>query len=648
MQLMRSALLILASVVSPATAGIKELWWNITYVQNANPDGFSERRVIGVNNTWPPPPIDINSTDSLVVHMTNSLDAPTSLHHHGMFFNQSSFMDGAVGVSECPRSGTPPGESFDYVVPINSSGQWGTYWGQYVDGLRAPLVLHPPKEAYTYDEEFTIILGDWYHTEHSVLLEQFINIANPGGAEPVPDSGLIYFAQTGSYLGPISGTNPSSVTSAVGFNDNATLPFQPSKTYRLRIINTSAFGMFYFWIDGHDMRIIEVDGTDTEEYPISLISLSVAQRYSILVTARNDSSSNWAIHANFDTDMFDTVPDTLQPSELLLLVMRLPLTSLYTADITSSITYSTSASITDNGPVDAYFTVNDPDLVPVQHIAAPESTKTIELVAAFDTMNDGTNHAMFNQITYNSPLVPAILSEMTLGSNATVAEAYGPLSFVVDHMDVVDIVIKNSDAGVHPFHLHGHKVMIVGRADDYTSDDPTLNPPIASNQTNPIRRDTVLIPSGGSATLRVVADNPGWHLEVGLAIQLIEAPIQAQQYADKVPQALSDHCNTLGLPASGNAAGFASTTDLNGLPLGPFPQNNGWHAKGILAMFGCVLTAVIGMLTVMWYSVIGGQISEEETEHEVQEAIDKKAKRGLRPQSLFLELVYLQTSIFQG
>jgi iron transport multicopper oxidase len=58
--------------------------------------------------------------------------------------------------------------------------------GQYVDGLRAPLVLHRQEEAYAYDDEFTIVLGDWYHDEHSVLLKQFISIANPGGAEPVP------------------------------------------------------------------------------------------------------------------------------------------------------------------------------------------------------------------------------------------------------------------------------------------------------------------------------------------------------------------------------------------------------------------------------------------------------------------------------
>jgi iron transport multicopper oxidase len=93
-----------------------------------------------------------------------------------------------------------------------------------------------------------------------VLIKQFISRANPGGAEPVPDSGLIYFVHGNEtkYLPPIDGT--SSGAGNVGFNENATLPFQPGKTYRLRVVNTSTFAMFHFWIDGHDMEIIEVDG----------------------------------------------------------------------------------------------------------------------------------------------------------------------------------------------------------------------------------------------------------------------------------------------------------------------------------------------------------------------------------------------------
>ncbi|KAF9530009.1 ferroxidase [Crepidotus variabilis] len=615
-----AVLVFLASLVCPALAGVHEIWWNITYVQNANPDGLFERRVIGVNNTWPPPPIDISTNDSLVVHVKNSLDQPTTLHHHGMFFNSSSWMDGAEGISQC---GIPPGAEFSYVVPINSSDQWGTYWvhahasGQYVDGLRAPVIIRPPKEAHTYDEEFTVVLGDWYHDQHSDLLSHFLSIANPGGAEPVPDSALIYFAQNTSYLGPISGTSPSPVTSAVGFNENATLPFKPGKTYRLRVVNTSAFAAFFFWIDGHDMRIIEVDGTDVEESPIDLLSVTVAQRYSVLVTARNDTGSNWAIHANMDSVMFDDMPPNLNPN------------------VTSSVTYSSSASIQDLGFVDEYHDVNDTALVPVIKIASPAATKTIELEVSLGTMDDGINRGMFNQITFNSQKVPSVFSALTLGSNATIQEAYGPLSIVIDHMEVIDIVLKNSDAGKHPFHLHGHKPMIVGRSTDYTSDDTSLNPPIVEGQANPMRRDVFQIPSGQSITLRVVADNPGvwflhchieWHLQAGLAMQFIEAPLEAQKYISNFPPVLNDHCKALGHPISGNAAGNSDPTDLTGLTAGPYPQILGWHPKGIGAMAGCVLAAVLGMLTVVWYA-IGSHTSDEQIEREVTQQIEAKEKR---------------------
>lgn len=57
--------------------------------------------------------------------------------------------------------------------------------------------------------------------------------------------------------------------------------------------------------------------TDVEESPVDLVNIAVAQRYSVLVTARNDTSSNWVMHANMDTDMFDTVPPNLITSMFL-------------------------------------------------------------------------------------------------------------------------------------------------------------------------------------------------------------------------------------------------------------------------------------------------------------------------------------------
>ena len=52
--------------------------------------------------------IEVNSTDDLLVHATNSMDQPTSIHHHGMFFNSTSWMDGAVGVSQWLVAGPFP------------------------------------------------------------------------------------------------------------------------------------------------------------------------------------------------------------------------------------------------------------------------------------------------------------------------------------------------------------------------------------------------------------------------------------------------------------------------------------------------------------------------------------------------------------
>jgi iron transport multicopper oxidase len=68
-------------------------------------------------------------------------------------------------------------------------------------------------------------------------------------------------------------------------------------------------------------------------------------------------------------------------------------------------------------------------------------------------MDDGTNRAMFNGITYNFPNTPSVFSQLTLGSNATVENAYGPLAFAIDHLDVLDIVLKNGDAGKHPLRV---------------------------------------------------------------------------------------------------------------------------------------------------------------------------------------------------
>ncbi|KAI1320225.1 hypothetical protein EDD11_001830 [Mortierella claussenii] len=549
-----------------AQASVVTYNWNITYV-NANPDGLFERRVIGINGQFPPPAINVSLNDTLVINVINQIDEPASLHAHGLFQTGNNQMDGPSMVTQCP---IPPGANFTYTIPIE---QHGTYWihghnkGHYVDGLRAPLIIHNLNETYKYDDEYTIAFADWYHQEHAALLNHYLSIFNPSGAEPVPKAGLI-----------------NQMT-------NTQFNFVPGKTYRLRIINMSALAMFHFHIDGHDMDIIEVDGIDVQRATVQSFPISAAQRYSVLVTARNDTSYNYVLHGDMDPKMFDSVPSDLE------------------MNITGTIVYNSGSPL---APVQ---TSDWPDfddaalLVPV----VPESTTAADtqytLSAVFSLLDDYVNRATFNDITYVMPKVPTLYTVLSMGNLSSNPEIYGKYAhpMILKHNEWVEIVVNNVDVGNHPFHLHGHVFQVVGRSDglyDGSSPYPYFN------TTNPLRRDTVLVPAQTNAAIRFRANNPGvwlfhchieWHLQAGLATTVIEAP-EIIPSVLKVDPSHFDQCAALGIPYTGNAAGNQGL-DMTGATVGPNPLPPGtFHAKGIVALVFTILAALFGLVTVVWYA----------------------------------------------
>lgn len=75
--------------------------FNLTWVY-ASPDGFS-RPVIGINNRWPIPTIEVELGDNVVINVINHLgNQSASLHFHGLFMNGTSRMDGASMITQCP------------------------------------------------------------------------------------------------------------------------------------------------------------------------------------------------------------------------------------------------------------------------------------------------------------------------------------------------------------------------------------------------------------------------------------------------------------------------------------------------------------------------------------------------------------------
>lgn len=148
-----------------------------------------------------------------------------------------------------------------------------------LDSLRGPMIVHDPQDPYAgkYDQEVVLTLSDWYHDQVATLLQSFISVTNPTGAEPVPDAALINDSQ------------------------NVTFDVQPGKTYYFRMVNMGAFAGQYFWIEGHNMTVISVDGVYTDPLETDMIYLTAAQRYGVLVTARKDTKANFAMVSSMDT-----------------------------------------------------------------------------------------------------------------------------------------------------------------------------------------------------------------------------------------------------------------------------------------------------------------------------------------------------------
>jgi iron transport multicopper oxidase len=139
-------------------------------------------------------------------------------------------------------------------------------------------VVHDPEDPHKdlYDEEIVLTFSDWYHDHMPDLLASFISIGNPSGAEPVPDSALVNDTQ------------------------NLAVKIEPGKRYKFRIINMGAFAAQYIWFEGHTMQVIEVDGIYTEPADAEMIYVTVAQRWSVIVTAKNDTNSNFAFVGSMD------------------------------------------------------------------------------------------------------------------------------------------------------------------------------------------------------------------------------------------------------------------------------------------------------------------------------------------------------------
>lgn len=415
--------------------------------------------------------------------------------------------------------------------------QAGTYWyhshnfGQYPDGLRAPLIVHDVDAPFEYDEEIILTMTDWYHTQMPFLINDYQSTRNiatqdNGITAPVADAGL--------------------------YNDqqDAKIYVKPGKTYLVHMICTSNYAGVAVLIDQHNLTIVEVDGVYTQPEDIGSKNLRLApgQRWSFLMQTKNDTSHNYPIFGTLDINML--FPPTGIP------------TPGYNPNMTAWLVYDEEKPLPPPPNLHKFDFFDDWTLKPYDLEPIIEPDHKIVMDTGFTNVN-GVARAVINNVTYLPQKVPSLYTAISVGKNySSDPLVYGQVNpFILKYGESVEIIVNNNHNNLHPWHLHGHTFQVIQRG------DPDVGP-FSGYWTNvsstPVKRDTIMANKLSNVVIRFKADNPGvwafhchieWHIESGLAATIIEAPDMLGNVT--IPKDFARTCKNYGhgMSTMGNAAG---------------------------------------------------------------------------------------------
>ncbi|KAI6096891.1 multicopper redoxase [Pisolithus croceorrhizus] len=497
------SLLVLATFASAATKNTEIVISNAVVA----PDGFSRSAIVVNGSQAVGPLIAANKSDHLninvVNHLTNeTMNKTTTVHWHGIFQHHTNDMDGVAFVTQCPIASE---KSFLHSFTVDN--QAGTFWYhshfnlQYCEGLRGPLVIYDPNDPYRHlydvDDASTVLtLMDWYH----VNAYDVAAADNPAG---------ILINGLGRYPG---GPNV----------DLSVTTVQQGKRYRFRVINMACKPHILFWIDMHNVTVIEADGQETVPLPVDEITVYVGQRYSFILEANQPVNNYWirALPGSYPSNFSDGLNSGILRYE------GAPAT-----DPAYSYWYpNNNLTETNLHPIDTSVTV--PGL--------PYPGGADVSINIVSIMNNDTLLFYMNGVMYQSPSIPILLQILSGAVTPSQLAPHG-LVYTLPPYKVIELSFPTEYLNTpHPFHLHGQAFWVVRSANS-----------TAYNYVNPVIRDTVNIGQNtDNVTVRFVTDNAGpwflhchidWHLYRGMAVVLaVDTNGTAKQ--DPVNSAWQDLC----------------------------------------------------------------------------------------------------------
>jgi FtsP/CotA-like multicopper oxidase with cupredoxin domain len=222
----------------------------------------------------PGPLIRARIGDRLIVHFTNDLPQPTTIHWHGV--RVPIEMDGVPGISQ-PE--TKPGERFTYDFVLRDAG---LYWyhphvmsaAQVGFGLYGGLLVEDPDDGINIADELTLVLSDIGFDSKGVL-----ESPESGGS-----AGMV-FGREGAYVLANGKVMP-------------TLHARAGAPQRWRIVNAAKSRFFQLDLEGQPFTVIGSDGGLQEKAEtVELLLVTPGERADVIVTPKGPKHGTLTLRA---------------------------------------------------------------------------------------------------------------------------------------------------------------------------------------------------------------------------------------------------------------------------------------------------------------------------------------------------------------
>lgn len=262
-------------------------------------------KAMGINGSIPGPLLRFQEGKEAVIHITNNLNEPTSMHWHGLLL--PGLMDGVPGFNGFKE--IEPGDTFTFRYELRQSG---TYWYhshsgfQEQAGVYGPMIIEPKEpDPAPFDREYVVMLSDFTEENPASIMRNlkidpaYYNYAKRTVIDFFKDAdrhGWKAALQDRAAWGEMR-MDPTDLADVTGYTflingqtaeQNPAFDFKPGERIRLRFINGSAMTFFDVRIPGLKMSVVEADGRDVQPVPVDEFRIAVAETYDVIVEPQDD------------------------------------------------------------------------------------------------------------------------------------------------------------------------------------------------------------------------------------------------------------------------------------------------------------------------------------------------------------------------